>query len=122
MIKKTFNLWLLAAGLLVAAAQVAQAQNTTTIPADTTQAATAKAEQGSPALVRLSGCLQRGSGDGEYTLFGPTLHWWELKSDNADLAAHLNQEVTVTAVKSADDNGTFTVTAVNMESTSCRSW
>src|SRR5271167_3171889 len=101
--KKLFLTGLLAAGLLVSTAKMANAQNTTAAQGDNNAPTTA--DQGSPKIVVLAGCLERGSGADEYTLLCPTLHWWELKSESVDLGAHLYQMVTVTAVKAGDDEG-----------------
>jgi fumarate hydratase class II len=49
----------------------------------------------------------------------PLAESWELKSESVDLSAHLDQIVTVTAVKSANGDGTLTVLDLKMDSTSC---
>ncbi len=118
-ISKTFALWLLAAGLIVTSAQIGHAQNTNTAQSENTVAATA--DQGAKAVV-LPGCLEQGSGADEYALFGPSVQWWELKSDSVDLAFFLNEEIKVNAVRSPSGDGTLVVTDLTLVSPSCLSW
>lgn len=116
--KKTFLTGLLAAGLLVGATEIVQAQDTMTqqdITATT-------AAQGSSKVVTLTGCLDRGPGGGEYTLFGPNLNRWVLLSDSVDLNLYVNKEVEVAAVKSPGNDGDLTVTQVKVMIHSCTSW
>ncbi len=118
--KKTFALWLLAASLMAGIATVGYAQNTTPIPYGAGAPATGDQIGSKPTV--LAGCLERGSGADEYALYGPRVQWWELKSDSVDLEALLNEEVSVTVVKSPEDDGTLTVTDVVRVSGGCRSW
>lgn len=117
--KKIFSTGLLAVGLLVSTANFGNAQDMTAVQSDNNAFTTT--DQVS-SKVALAGCLERGSGAGEYRLFGPTLHSWELKSDSVDLALYLNEEVKVSAVKSPSDDGTLTVTELTLVSSSCGSW
>jgi hypothetical protein len=117
--KKVFLAGLLAAGLLVGASKPGNAQNTPGFRSDNNSPSTA--DQGSSQVVVLAGCLERGPGAGEYSLFGQGLHWWQLKSDSVNLALFLNLEVEVSALKSPSDDGTFTVTDLTLVSTSCAS-
>ncbi len=116
--KKTFLIGLLAAGLLVSATEIVQAQDTMT-QQDITATAAA---QGGPKVVTLAGCLDRGPGGGEYTLFGPNLNSWVLLSDSVDLDIYVNEEIQVAAVKSPGNDGDLTVTQVKVMVHSCTSW
>ena len=118
--KKTFALWLLAASLGAGIATVGYAQNTTTIPYGSS--APAMVDQIGLKPTVLAGCLERGAGAYEYALRGPRLHSWELKSDSVNLEVFLNEEVSVTVVKSPDDDGTLTVTDLVRVSGGCSSW
>ena len=105
--KKTFALWLLAANLVAGVATAGYAQNTTTTPNVYSVQATADQRFFNPTV--LAGCLRTGSGPDEYTLYGPRLQWWELKSDSVNLDLFVNKEVRVTVVKSPEDDGILTV-------------
>lgn len=100
--KKTFTLWLFV-GLLFGAAQIANAQYTTTPQrAATTTAqngttATTAAEQGGARVVTMFGCMGRGATADEFSLYGQDATTWELKSNSVPLNYYLDQEVTVTA-------------------------
>ena len=118
--KKTFALWLLAASLGAGVATVGYAQSTATIPYVNSAPATADQIGSKPTV--LAGCLERGSGADEYALLGQRTHWWELKSDSVNLEVFLNQEVSVTVVKSPEDDGTLTVTDLVRVSGGCKSW
>ena len=124
--KKRFLLSLFAAGLLMSAAEMANAQYAQTTQSSTTAVATtgdngaSAAGQSSSNLITLAGCLEQGAGADEYTLLSnPTINWWEVKSDSVDLAAHLDQAVTIIAVKSPSGNGPLTVLDLAMVSDSC---
>jgi hypothetical protein len=118
--KKIFSIGLLAVGLLVSTAKMTNALNTVVAQSD--NGASTTGDQASSKVVVLAGCLRRGSGSGEYTLIGPALHWWELKSVSVNLALYIDEEVKVSAVKSPSDDGTLTVTELTLVSTSCGSW
>jgi hypothetical protein len=118
--KKIFSIGLLAVGLLVSSAKMTNALNPVLAQSD--NGAFTTVDQGSSKPIVLSGCLRRGSGSGEYTLIGPALHWWELKSVSVNLALYIDEEVKVSAVKSPSDDGTLTVTELTLVSTSCGSW
>ena len=118
--KKTFALWLLAASLGAGIATVGYAQNTTTIPYGSSAPATVDQIGLKPTV--LAGCLDRGAGAYEYALRGPRLQSWELKSNSVNLEVYLNEEVTVTVVKSPDDDGTLTVTDLVLVRSGCSSW
>lgn len=130
--------WAMAAALLVSAAGLAMAQDSTaTQPQD-------NGMQDNHSDVRtLTGCLQKGEGAGEYMLAGRDGSTWELRSDAVDLARHVGQTVTVTGAvrnsaahnmkedakreaqehgmdKSATEHGHLTVTDVATVSRSCR--
>ena len=115
--KKTFLTGLLAAGLLVGATEIMHAQDTMT-----QQDITATAAQGNSKVVTLTGCLDRGPGGGEYTLFGPNLNRWVLLSDSVDLNLYVDKEIEVVAVKSPGNDGDLTVTQVRVMIHSCTSW
>ena len=115
--KKTFALWLLAASLMVGIATVGYAQNTTTT--SNGNIASATGDQRGPKVIVLAGCLERGSGADEYTLFGQMVQWWELKSYSVDLGVYLDKEVRVAVVKSPENDGTLTVTDLVVVSTNC---
>jgi len=117
--KKTFALWLLAASLMVGIATVGYAQNTTTT--SNGNIASATGDQRGPQVTVLAGCLERGSGADEYTLFGQMVQWWELKSDGFNLEVFLDKEVMVAVVKSPKNDGTLTVTNLALVSPSCLS-
>ncbi len=117
--KKIFSIGLLAIGLLVSTANMTNAQNTAVVQSDS---GPTTPDQGSAKVVVLAGCLRRGPGSGEYTLIGPSLHWWELKSDSVNLRFYVDEEIKVSAVKSPSDDGTLTVTELTLVSTSCGSW
>lgn len=115
--KKTFALWLLAASLVAGIATAGYAQNTTTTPNGYSVPATADQRFLKPTV--LAGCLGRGSSVDHYSLRGPRVQWWELKSDSVDLGFFLYLEVRVTVVKSPEDDGTLTVTDLAVVSSSC---
>jgi hypothetical protein len=118
--KKTFALWLLAASLVTDIATAAYAQNTTTTtttPNGYSVPATADQRFLNPTV--LAGCLRTGPGVDEYTLYGPRLQWWELKSDSVNLGLFVDLEVRVTVVKSPDDNSILTVTNLVVVMGSC---
>lgn len=114
--KKTFALWLLAAGLVAGIPTAGYTQNKTTTPY-----VPATADQRAPYATVLAGCLGRGSGADEYALRGPRVQWWELKSDSVNLGVYLNEEVRVAAMKSPENDGTLTVTDLVVVSPSCMS-
>ncbi|MGC2108709.1 MAG: hypothetical protein WA655_04285 [Candidatus Korobacteraceae bacterium] len=118
--KRTFALWLLAASLIVGVATMGYAQNTTTIPYGNRVPATA--DQIYPKPTMLAGCLEDGSGADEYTLHGPRMQWWQVKSDSVNLEVFLNKEVRVAIVTSPENDGTLTVTDLTVVSGSCKSW
>ena len=95
--------------------------NAATNPEITTNSTgeTSTAGQGDSNVIKLSGCLRRGSSADEYSLRGQTANSWELKSSSVDLSTHLEQVVEVTAVKSPDNDGTLIVTGLKMISNSC---
>lgn len=113
--KKTFALSLLAASLVAAIAIAGYAQNTTTTPKDVP----ATTDQRSLNPTVLAGCLRRGSAAYEYTLYGPRLQWWKLKSDSVNLGLFIDSEVRVTVVNSPDDDGILTVTDLAVVMGSC---
>ena len=115
--KKTFALRLLAASLVANIATAGYTQNTTTTTHGYSVAATADQRFLNPTV--LAGCLRRGPGAYEYTLYGPKLQWWELKSDSVNLGLFVDSEVRVTVVKSPDDNGILTVTDLAVVMSSC---
>lgn len=114
--KKTFALWLLAASLVAAVAKAGYAQNTTTTPKGYSFPSTAD-QRSNPTV--LAGCLRTGSGAYEYTLYGPRLQRWELKSDSVNLGLFVDSEVRVTVVNSPDDNGILTMTDLAVVMNSC---
>ncbi len=117
--KKIFSIGVLAIGLLVSTAKMTNAQNTALVQSDNGGSTTV--DQIAKVVV-LAGCLRRGPSPGEYTLIGPSLHWWELKSDSVNLGFYVDEEIKVNAVKSPSDDGTLTVTELTLVSTSCGSW
>jgi ABC-type sugar transport system substrate-binding protein len=91
----------------------------------------------------LTGCLQKGDDANEYNLTTGKGGTWEIKSDSADLAAHVGHTVTVTGVvsnakvhgmkedakeeakehgmdKKEKEHGHLTATDVKMVSDSCK--
>ncbi len=116
--KKTFALWLLAASLVAGIATAGYAQNTTTTPNGYSVPATADQRFLKPTV--LAGCLRRGSGAAQYSLRGPRVQWWELKSDSVNLGLFLDLEVRVTVVESPEHDGTFIVTDLALVSSSCK--
>jgi hypothetical protein len=116
--KKTFALWLLAAGLVAGIATVGYAQNTTTTPYVNSAPATADQICPKPTVLA-AGCLRRGPGAYHYALRGPRLQRWELTSDSVDLEVFLDEEVRVAVVKSPENDGTLTVTDLVVVSPSC---
>lgn len=117
--KKAFALWLLAAGLVAGAAGMGHAQEMAT-QGDNSGLGTVG--QDNSKVVVLAGCLERGSGAGEYALLGQNLHWWELRSDSVNLNVYLNREIRITAFESPSDDGTLTVIDLTMVATSCSQW
>lgn len=143
--KTTPILWLLAAGLLVSAAANAKAQNSgntataaqrpgdsaptawqssdnavpITTPVDSANAANTP---GQGKVVRLFGCVERGSGPNEYALMGDGANWWELKSNSIDLSAYLDQTVMIAASPSPNPGGSLNVVALAMVHGSCTNW
>ena len=112
--------WALAAGLMVGISIAGQAQE-----AATTQQSTNSSMSASPAdakTIALSGCLDRGPGADEYSLHVKTATSWELKSDNLNLDAYLDETVTVIAVTSGDPYGTLNVIDIRIILPSCNSW
>ena len=117
--KKTFALWLLAASLVAGMGIAGFAQNTMTTPSSNTGPATA--DQRAPKVTWLAGCLERGPGADQYTLHGPRLQSWELKSGSFNLPAFLDTEVRLAVVKSTESDDTLTVTDLILMSPSCAS-
>jgi hypothetical protein len=118
--KKKFALRLLAASLVANIATAGYAQNTTTTTTTThgySVPATPDQRFLNPTV--LAGCLRTGPGADEYTLYGPRLQWWELKSDSVNLDLFVDLEVRVTVVKSPDNNGILTVTDLAVVMGSC---
>lgn len=77
-------------------------------------------------LRTLSGCLQRGAGANEYTLYGYNANSWEVVSNTVDLAAHVGQAVEITYISQPADSNyggsrPLVVSNVGMLSSSC-SW
>lgn len=120
-VKNTFVLSLLAAGLLFCAAGIANAQNVTTPQQSATSYASlqhdyeaeAPAEQTSSNVRTLAGCLTKGSTVNEYTLRGEGLTWWQLTSDSVYLAGYVDKIIRVTVVNSPDRYGIYYVTQVS---------
>ena len=108
-----------ACGRACCIATVGYAQNTTTTPYGNSAPATT--DQIGPKPTVLAGCLERGPGADQYALRGPSLQWWEFKSDSVNLRAFLDTEVRVTVVKSTQNDGTLTVTDLILVSLSCAS-
>ena len=152
--KTLFASWLLAGGLIVSLAAVAPAQDTASTQPSATATSTQNdyntatdntynsgapdtsnpaPDASSPApntsnpnVRTLSGCLQRGAGANEYTLYGYNANSWELVSNSVDLAAHVGQAVEIAYAPRASNgaNGAsrpFIVTDLVMVSSSC-SW
>ena len=116
--KKAFILWLLAAGLLVGASGMGNAQ-TPAIQNININTGAATTSQDNSNVVVLSGCLERGPGAGEYRLFGKNLHSWVLKSDNIYLEGFLAEEVKVAALETPNQDGTLTVIDLLVLTSSC---
>ena len=116
---KTILLWLLSVAILIGAAELALAQNTTSPEGSP---AADNTTNGNQQLMVLAGCLHRGSGAEEYSLSGPALHWWEVKSESVDLRTYLDEDVRVTALRTPDRDGTYTVTDLEVTSPSCAEW
>ena len=122
---KTLLLCLFALGLLLSTASAAHAQYATTPQQGTTaftpdnQTAPNATQGQNSNVVTLSGCLGRGAGADEYTLYGQTANSWELRSNSVDLVDHLGQDVTITAIKPANNQGSLIVTSISMVSDAC---
>lgn len=141
--KNRIALWAIAAGLLLTAAGIARAQDTTTTQTTTTQTDQAGGANDTHSDVRtLTGCLRSGENAHEYELMGQDGSTWELRSDAVDLASHVGHTVTITGAvahptmhgmkedtkkeaqehgmdKSATEHGHLTVTNLSMVSSSC---
>lgn len=141
--KNRIALWVIAAGLLLSAAGIARAQDTTTTQTTTTQNDQATNTNDTHSDVRtLTGCLRSGENPHEYELMGQDGSTWELRSDAVDLASHVGHTVTITGAvahptmhgmkedtkkeaqehgmdKSATEHGHLTVTNLSMVSSSC---
>ena len=118
--KKTFPFWLLEASLMASIAIAGCAQNTMTTANGNGGPTTA--DQRSPEVTWLAGCLERGSGADQYALHGPSSQLWApLKSDSFNLQAFLDAEVKVAVVKSSENDGTLTVTDLILASPNCAS-
>ena len=70
-------------------------------------------------ILVLTGCLERGSTVGEYSLrMGANL--WELSSSSVNLRGHLDQMVVVTVVsRDGSGEGVLNVISLSMDSSSC---
>ena len=118
--KNTFALWLLAASLVAGIAITGCAQNPMTAPNGNGGPATA--DQRAPKVTWVAGCLERGTAADQYALRGPSSQWWApLKSDSFNLQAFLDTDVRVAVVKSAENDGTLTVTDLILLRLSCPS-
>jgi hypothetical protein len=115
--KKKSALWLLAASLVAGIATAGYAQNTTTTPNGYSVSSTVDQRFLNPTV--LAGCLRRGSGADEYTLYGARMQWWELKSDSVNLGLFVDLEVRVTVVESPENDGTLTATNLAVVMGSC---
>jgi hypothetical protein len=132
--------WLVAGGLFLSVAGVAQAQDSTsTQPGSTATSAqndyntptddsynAAAPDTSNPNVRTLSGCLQQGAGANEFALFGSNANSWELVSNSVDLAAHVGQAVEIAFVNQSNSSSDgsrqpLIVTDLVMVSSSC-SW
>ncbi len=115
--KKSLQIALLAAGLLVSFSTTGLAQDTYRSQQNNNPSYVTEGK-----VLVLSGCLGRGAGADEYSLhLVGTATSWELKSDSVNLGGHMDQMVVVTAVK-IDDRLPLKVIGLTMDSTSCNSW
>ena len=117
--KNPFLTFVLATALLVSVSTIGLAQETDRTHPDTDSSLSALGAEAR--IVVLTGCLDRGPGADEYTLYvGADL--WELTSSGVDLSTHLDQTVIVTAVATNDTRGPLKVIDLRIETPSCNSW
>ena len=127
--KSSLAVWVIALSMLVGAAGVLAAQDTTNDTHSNVRT--------------LTGCLQKGDGANEYNLMAEDGSTWEVRSDSVNLASHVGHTVTITGAvahptahgikedakreaqehgmdKSATEHGHLTATDLSMVSESCR--
>ncbi len=119
--KNTLLLSIVAAGMMMlCAAGIGNAQNTVTprqraasyasLQNDYNGEVTAEQVSSNPTV--LVGCLDRGPGANEYTLYGEFPNIWEVKSDSIALEAYVGQTIRVIALKRSAGDRIYLVTDV----------
>jgi hypothetical protein len=74
--------------------------------------------------ITITGCLQKGAADGQYTIAGPDGTSYQLTGSKVDLKGHVGHKVTITGKpsKTAQEGsqaGQLEVTSLKMVSTTC---
>ena len=140
--KKSIVSMAISAGLLLGAAGLVAAQDSTTQSTTTTTTQSDNGTDKSADVRTVTGCLRSGDSSGEYELVGQNGSTWELRGDSVDLASHVGHKVTITgAVRNAgmhgmkedakkaardtgmntsSEHGHMTVTSMSMVSDSCK--